>query len=155
MLNMLNVDFKNQLEWIKDNAYESDNERRNSAEPKSTQRRFSKNLSAVNINNTNINSRNVNTNATNREIFPKIALNKNQENNNGFLSMDIIDNGNNLKNSDANGINNDNEKINMEKEPKNFQIFRKWRMTLFFYCRSSDKFCSVDTNESRNYSIIL
>ena len=125
MLNMLNVDFKNQLDSIKDNAYESDNERRNSAEPKSTQKRFSKNLSAVNINNTNINSRNVNTNETNREVFPKIALNKNQENNNGYLSMDIIDNGNNLKNSDANGINNDNEKINIEKEPKNFQIFRK------------------------------
>ena len=128
MLNMLNVDFKNQLESIKDNAYESDNERRNSAEPKSTQKRFSKNLSAVNINNTNINSRNVNTNETNREVFPKIALNKNQENNNGYLSMDIIDNGNNLKNSDANGINSDNEKINMEKEqnqPHVIKIYRK------------------------------
>ena len=128
MLNMLNVDFKNQLDSIKDNAYESDNERRNSAEPKSTQKRFSKNLSAVNINNTNINSRNVNTNETNREVFPKIALNKNQENNNGYLSMDIIDNGNNLKNSDANGINSDNEKINMEKEqnqPHVIKIYRK------------------------------
>ena len=138
MLNMLNVDFKNQLDAIKDNAYESDNEGRNSAEPKSTHnRRFSKNLSSVNINTSNINSRNYNTNVTNRnDIFPKISLNKGPENSNNnnnfneYYSMDVVENGKNNKMNDSNMMINENEKIKdniMRKldEPHVIKIYRK------------------------------
>ena len=129
MLNMLNVDFKNQLDAIKDNAYESDNEGRNSAEPKSVHnRRFSKNLSSANVNSTHMNSRN-NINTSNKsEVFPKIITNKGNENSNniGYSSIDLLDNTNEGKTNESNGLYNDNDKNreNMD-EPHVIKIYRK------------------------------
>ena len=140
MLNMLNVDFKNQLDSIKDNAYESDHEGRNSAESKSTHnRRFSKNLSSANVYNTNVNSRNANTiNVNKNEIFPKIISNKGPENssnnsninNNENISMDLMENGKNLGTNEFNNLINENEKMreNTERksdEPHVIKIYRK------------------------------
>ena len=132
MLNMLNLDFKNQLDSIKDNAYESDNEGRNSAEPKTIHsHRFSKNLSSVNIYSPKINSRNVNTNESNRnEIFPVIRLNKGfEKNKNEYMSVDLSDN----KINESSNVNNDNTNIRediMRKsdEPHVIKIFRKNKM---------------------------
>ena len=132
MLNMLNLDFKNQLDSIKDNAYESDNEGRNSAEPKTIHsHRFSKNLSSVNIYSPKINSRNVNTNESNRnEIFPIIRLNKGfEKNKNEYMSVDLSDN----KINESSNVNNDNTNIRediMRKsdEPHVIKIFRKNKM---------------------------
>ena len=132
MLNMLNLDFKNQLDSIKDNAYESDNEGRNSAEPKTIHsHRFSKNLSSVNIYSPKINSRNVNTNESNRnEIFPTIRLNKRfEKNKNEYMSVDLSDN----KINESSNVNNDNTNIRediMRKsdEPHLIKIFRKNKM---------------------------
>ena len=132
MLNMLNLDFKNQLDSIKDNAYESDNEGRNSAEPKTIHsHRFSKNLSSVNIYSPKINSRNVNTNESNRnEIFPIIRLNKGfEKNKNEYMSVDLSDN----KINESSNMNNDNTNIRediMRKsdEPHVIKIFRKNKM---------------------------
>ena len=132
MLNMLNLDFKNQLDSIKDNAYESDNEGRNSAEPKTIHsHRFSKNLSSVNIYSPKINSRNVNTNESNRnEIFPIIRLNKGfEKNKNEYMSVDLSDN----KINESSNVNNDYTNIRediMRKsdEPHVIKIFRKNKM---------------------------
>ena len=132
MLNMLNLDFKNQLDSIKDNAYESDNEGRNSAEPKTIHsHRFSKNLSSVNIYSPKINSRNVNTNESNiNEIFPIIRLNKGfEKNKNEYMSVDLSDN----KINESSNVNNDNTNIRediMRKsdEPHVIKIFRKNKM---------------------------
>ena len=143
MLNMLNVDFKTQLDAIKDNAYESDNEGRNSAEPKSTHnRRFSKNLSSANVY-THINSRNNNNTSTNNnrlDIFPKINLNRRHENNNNnnnnsnsnindHISIDFGENGKNMKINESN-IQSENEKMkdNTSRrydEPHVIKIYRK------------------------------
>ena len=150
MLNMLNIDFKSQLDSIKDNAYESDNDGRNSAESKSIHnRRFSKNLSSANVYNTQMNSRNkffintnnINNNTNKNDIFPKIGSTKN-ENNNGNFSMEQIDNGNNTKINESN-IYSENEKnkdnTNKRKdEPQIIKIYRK------------NKFKSVDTNKKIN-----
>ena len=131
MLNMLNLDFKNQLDSIKDNAYESDNEGRNSAEPKSIHsHRFNKNLSGANIFNSQSNSRNVNTNETNRnDPFPLIRLNKaSEKNGNEYMSMDLSDNGTNKINESTN-LNNDNlikdDIIRKSDEPHVSKIYRK------------------------------
>ena len=129
---MLNLDFKNQLDSIKDNAYESDNEGRNSAEPKTIHsHRFSKNLSSVNIYSPKINSRNVNTNESNiNEIFPIIRLNKGfEKNKNEYMSVDLSDN----KINESSNVNNDNTNIRediMRKsdEPHVIKIFRKNKM---------------------------
>ena len=119
MLNMLNIDFKNQLDAIKDNAYESDNEGRTSVEPKTSQhRRFSKNLSSVDVYNTNINS--THKNNKHLEIFPKISINKNSRqeisnnnttnlNNNEFHSVDRNENGKNNEMNESNILNNEND----------------------------------------------
>ena len=140
VLNMLNVDFKNQLDSIKDNTYESDHEGRNSAEPKSSHnRRFSKNLSSANVHNTHINSRNTNTiNVNKNEIFPKISINKGIDNshnnininNNENYSIDLMENGKNAGTNESNILINENEKIkdNTERksdEPHVIKIYRK------------------------------
>ena len=132
MLNMLNLDFKNQLDSIKDNAYESDNEGRNTAEPKSGHsHRFNKNLSGANIFNSQSNSRNVNTNETNKnDAFPAIRLNKAAEkNSNEYMSVDLSDNGSNKINESTN-LNNDNnlikdDIIKKSDEPHVIKIYRK------------------------------
>jgi len=140
MLNMLNVDFKNQLDAIKDNAYESDHEGRNSAEPNSPHnRRFSKNLSSANVYNTHVNSRNSITNTTSKnEVFPKISLNKGPEsnsnnsniNNNEIFSMDNSENGKNMGNNESTILINENEKMKentarKSDEPHVIKIYRK------------------------------
>ena len=140
MLNMLNVDFKNQLDAIKDNAYESDHEGRNSAEPNSPHnRRFSKNLSSANVYNTHVNSRNSITNTTSKnEVFPKISLNKGPEsnsnnsnvNNNEIYSMDNSENGKNMGNNESTILINENEKMKentarKSDEPHVIKIYRK------------------------------
>ena len=143
MLNMLNVDFKNQLDAIKDNAYESDHEGRNSADPKSPHnRRFSKNLSSANVFNTHINSRNSITNTTNKnDVFPKISVNKAPENNsnnnsnsnlnnNEFFSVDNVENGRNMGNNESTILINENEKMKentarKSDEPHVIKIYRK------------------------------
>ena len=134
MLNMLNLDLKNQLDSIKDNAYESDNEGRNSAEPKSVHsHRFNKNLSRANLFNSQVNSRNVNTNETNKnEPFPPIRLKKTSEKNGKEnMSMDLSDNVTNKINESTN-LNNDNlikdDIIRKSKEPHVFKIYRKNKM---------------------------
>jgi hypothetical protein len=128
MLNMLNVDFKNQIDAIKDNDYESDNEGRNSADPKLNPRRLSKNMSSLNINNTATNN-----NINKHNILPKIPLNKGEENN-AFLSMDLDvgGTGNINDSSGANGANNESEglKSNVEKseeQPHVVKVYRKNR----------------------------
>ena len=128
MLNMLNVDFKNQIDAIKDNAYESDNEGRNSADPKLNPRRLSKNMSSLNINNTATNN-----NISKHNILPKIALNKGEEYN-AFLSMDLDvgGTGNINDSSGVNGANNESEviKSNVEKneeQPHVVKVYRKNR----------------------------
>ena len=140
MLNMLNVDFKNQLDAIKDNAYESDHEGRNSAEPNSPHnRRFSKNLSSANVYNTHVNSRNSITNTISKnEVFPKISLNKGPEsnsnnsniNNNEIFSMDNSENGKNMGNNESTILINENEKMKentarKSDEPHVIKIYRK------------------------------
>ena len=121
MLNMLNVDFKNQIDAIKDNAYESDNEGRNSAEPKLNPRRLSKNLSSLNINNTG-------TNANKNNILPKISIGKGDENNVN-ISMDLDAGGIGTTN-ESGGIINESEglKINIEHnedQPHVVKVYRK------------------------------
>ena len=137
MLNMLNIDFKGQLDAIKDNAYESDNDGRNSAECKSVNtRRFSKNLSSANVYNTHMNSRNtfnnnnINNSMNKNDIFPKIGTTKN-ENNNVQFSMDAYDNANanNTKSNESN-IYNESEKNKdtirrRRDEPHVIKIYRK------------------------------
>ena len=121
MLNMLNVDFKNQIDAIKDNAYESDNEGRNSAEPKLNPRRLSKNLSSLNINNTG--------NSTNKNnILPKISIGKGDDNNVN-ISMDLDVGGIGTTN-ESGGIINESEglKINIEHnedQPHVVKVYRK------------------------------
>ena len=123
MLNMLNVDFKSQIDAIKDNAYESDNEEANPSEPKLNRRRMSKNLSSANINNTNINTSN-----NNKNILPKINVNKG-ENFNSNLSMDLEVGGVGTTN-ESGGANIEGEglKINLEHnedEPHVVKVYRK------------------------------
>ena len=123
MLNMLNVDFKSQIDAIKDNAYESDNEDANSSEPKLNRRRMSKNLSSANINNTNINTSN-----NNKNILPKINVNKG-ENYNSNLSVDLEVGGIGTT-IESGGANNEGEglKINLEHnedEPHVVKVYRK------------------------------
>ena len=146
MLNMLNIDFKNQLDAIKDNAYESDNEGRNSAEPKTSQhRRFSKNLSTIDVYNNNINST-LNKNK-HTEILPKISLNKNNgrdinSNNNNttkivnseYTSMDGIENGKSKEMNELYTLNNENDNgkyreftTRKEDEPHAIKIYRKYK----------------------------
>ena len=145
MLNMLNIDFKNQLDAIKDNAYESDNEGRNSAEPKTSQhRRFSKNLSTIDVYNNNINST-LNKNK-HTEILPKISLNKNNgrdinSNNNTtkivnseYTSMDGIENGKSKEMNELYTLNNENDNgkyreftTRKEDEPHAIKIYRKYK----------------------------
>ena len=67
MLNILNIDFNSQIDAIKDNAYESDNEEINNSENKLNKRRMSKNLSSANINSKSINTTN------NKNLLPKIS----------------------------------------------------------------------------------
>ena len=125
MLNMINVDFKNQIDAIKDNLYESDNEGLNSPESRIHKRRMSKNLSSVNINNTNIN-----TNINNKNILPKINLNVNKgENLNSNLSMDIDGAGVGTTNESGGAINeSEGLKINIENnedQPHVVKVYRK------------------------------
>ena len=124
MLNMINVDFKNQIDAIKDNLYESDNEGLNSPESRNHKRRMSKNLSSVNINNTNINTNN------NRNILPKINVNVNKgENLNSNLSMDIDGAGVGTTNESGGAINeSEGLKINIEnneEQPHVVKVYRK------------------------------
>ena len=124
MLNMINVDFKNQIDAIKDNLYESDNEGLNSPESRNHKRRMSKNLSSVNINNTNINTNN------NRNILPKINVNVNKgENLNSNLSMDIDGAGVGTTNESGGAINeSEGLKINIENnedQPHVVKVYRK------------------------------
>ena len=123
MLSMLNVDFKSQIDAIKDNAYESENDEVNSPENKVSKRRMSKNLSSANIHSTNINTSN------NKNILPKITNSNNKADNfNINLSMDIDVGGIGTTNESA-GLNNDNEgKINLEHnedEPHVVKVYRK------------------------------
>ena len=137
MLSMLNVDFKNQIDAIKDNLYESDNEKDkdkdndniefNSPQPKYSKRRLSKNLSTANIHNININ--NINTgNNTNKNILPKITFNK-AEDLNVNLSMDN-DSSDNKKINESEGANNENEKLKINVDHNDYQphvvkVYRK------------------------------
>ena len=125
MLNMLNVDFKSQIDAIKDNAYESDNEEAYSPETKLNKRRLSKNLSSANINSTNIN---INSGNNNKNILPKISVNKG-ENLNANLSMDL-EAGRIGTVNESGGVNNESEgmKINLEHnedEPHVVKVYRK------------------------------
>ena len=128
MLNMLNVDFRNQIEQIRDNTYESDNEKdgRNSAEKNMSKRRLSKNLSSANIHSTNINA----GRTANKNILPKINTNKGEDFN-GNLSMDINaknggesnEYGNLVNNSDD--IKNNSNVENNEDQPHVVKVYRK------------------------------
>ena len=130
MLNMLNVDFKNQIDAIKDNIYESDNEGVNSPEPKIHKRRLSKNLSSANINSTSIN-----TNINNKNILPKINVNINKgENFTSSLSMDLDGAGIGTTN-ESGGANNESEglKINLEhneEQPHVVKVYRKNKINI-------------------------
>ena len=128
MLNMLNVDFRNQIEQIRDNTYESDNEKdgRNSAEKNINKRRLSKNLSSANIHSTNINT----GKAGNKNILPKINTNKGEEFN-GNLSVDVNAKNGGETNEYGSLINNSDDtkyNINAEKnedQPHVVKVYRK------------------------------
>ena len=128
MLNMLNVDFRNQIEQIRDNTYESDNEKdgRNSAEKNINKRRLSKNLSSANIHSTNINT----GKAGNKNILPKINTNKGEEFN-GNLSVDVNAKNSGEINEYGSLINNSDDtkyNINAEKnedQPHVVKVYRK------------------------------
>ena len=128
MLNMLNVDFRNQIEQIRDNTYESDNEKdgRNSAEKNINKRRLSKNLSSANIHSTNINT----GKAGNKNILPKINTNKGEEFN-GNLSVDVNAKNSGETNEYGSLINNSDDtkyNINAEKnedQPHVVKVYRK------------------------------
>ena len=128
MLNMLNVDFRNQIEQIRDNTYESDNEKdgRNSAEKYINKRRLSKNLSSANIHSTNINT----GKAGNKNILPKINTNKGEEFN-GNLSVDVNAKNSGETNEYGSLINNSDDtkyNINAEKnedQPHVVKVYRK------------------------------
>ena len=128
MLNMLNVDFRNQIEQIRDNTYESDNEKdgRNSAEKNINKRRLSKNLSSANIHSTNINT----GKAGNKNILPKINTNKGEEFN-GNLSVDVNAKNSGETNEYVSLINNSDDtkyNINAEKnedQPHVVKVYRK------------------------------
>ena len=75
-----------------------------------------------------MNSRN-NINTSNKsEVFPKIITNKGNENSNniGYSSIDLLDNTNEGKTNESNGLYNDNDKNreNMD-EPHVIKIYRK------------------------------
>ena len=144
MLNMLNVDLKNQIDSIKDNdkdndnvngivngnECESDNERNESKENKIYKKRLSKNLSCSNMNNTNIYSRN----DLKKYILPKISLNKGEETNE-FSSVDIgqrqigivNDIGGDLYH-ESEGLKNNNE--NNEEQPHVVKVYRKNKLNI-------------------------
>ena len=132
MLSMLNVDFKSQIEAIKDNLYESDNDNKdnenenigfNSPQPnKYSKRRLSKNLSSANIHNINSGS------YTNKNILPKITFNKGEElNSNISMDMDAKDN---KKINELENGNDEKEKLkiiidNYENQPHVVKVYRK------------------------------
>ena len=127
MLNMLNVDLKNQIDAIKDNdnGYESDNGKIESKENSIYKKRLSKNLSTSNIIYANTHTRN----DTKKYILPRISLNKGEEINE-YLSEDIEpgkigttnDTGGGLYNENEGG-NNNNE--NNEEQPHVVKVYRK------------------------------
>ena len=124
MLNMLNVDFKNQIDQIKDNAYESDNESRNPLDTNLNRRRLSKNLSSANIHSTNMNQGNI----SNKNILPKISVNRGEESN-GNLTLDMDNGANGITNEYGNMVN-DSEGLkynieNNEDQPHVVKIYRK------------------------------
>ena len=120
MLNMLNIDFKSQIDAIKDNAYESENEEGNSSENKVSRKRMSRNLSNANIINT----------PNNKNILPKIPnSNSKGDNLNINLSLDMDAGGIGTTN-ESGGVNNDNEglPINIEHnedQPHVVKVYRK------------------------------
>ena len=131
MLNMLNVDFRNQIEQIRDNTYESDNEKdgRNSAEKNINKRRLSKNLSSANIHSTNINAGRIG----NKNILPKINANKGEEFN-GNLSVDVKNGGE--MNEYGNLVNNSDDTKNIfnvennEDQPHVVKVYRKNKVNI-------------------------
>lgn len=128
MLNMLNVDFRNQIDQIRDNTYESDNEKdgRNSAENNISRMRISKNLSSANIHSSNINT----GKTANKNILPKINTNKAEEFN-GNLSVDINAKNGGEENEIGNIANNkDDTRYNInaennEDQPHVVKVYRK------------------------------
>ena len=143
MLNMLNADFKKEIDNIKDNNCESDNERLETKEYNLSKKRLSKNLSSININNNscmNIKTRN---DLGNKNMLPKISFIKGEDNKdyNANLTMDVDNGGigaiNDLVNQPYESETKNNE--NNEEQPHVVKVYRKNKLNISDIQKKNDK----------------